>query len=733
MATRAARLAVDHSLLDGEFASSSMLSVGGMSTREPLRQTRDPHPLLPPLRTLLTTLNIPLAPTSLAIVTPTLLLTVLEALLETRIEDVPDDWRGSWAREKRRAVVEVLVKAIDEVVSGLTRSVAVDETGRSFLRWSSGEVDVEQVVRGREDEIAKLVAGLLEIAEVMGIPDLGTGSSPYDLDTPKQPTFQAYPRNSTLPTISPSTSSSLSIDATPTPTLLFAPRPLYPRRTEQPPAPVFANSRARSALSASSTTTSSTSSSRSAQTRHSASTSLTVPSKPRSSSSRSSTTARPSLVSELAQSGCLSPPPGSPRRPRTLRSSAGAGEGDDSTGEIRARSTLELLKRLAAQKEREEEADRARELEQRRVEQACRIEEQTREAKERRRRKGKGKEREIVPSSAEESGVASETPCCDGCGAAVHGRRARSTRDMPTSSTPASTSSSRSTSPSPAAASASFKDTFASSDPVAQPRSSKVSPLRHRRSSSNSAHAACTCHARPADADASAPRDADTRHRRARSEAPALVGGSIGASTAASAPAPRRRIRVARSAAPHPPAAAHRPRSHSSDAPPSDPDQSQLPPAARPSPTRERRRLADDVAELSVHGESEIEAFERLRRGGLDSTPQAVQPDHLHASSPSHSAPADAPTAPPPDPTAPTTPRAAPVGTHASAAPARALETPSPYTLMLLAERERLRQKLAVLQRRERDRAEAATERAGVGHAVGGTGTEGERVREGVV
>jgi hypothetical protein len=83
----------------------------------------------------------------------------------------------------------------------------------------------------------------------------------------------------------------------------------------------------------------------------------------------------------------------------------------------------------------------------------------------------------------------------------------------------------------------------------------------------------------------------------------------------------------------------------------------------------------NETGDLSVHGESEIERFEASHRGTasalLGSTPQ----------------------------TAPATPP-----TSTEHAPIAAASTPSPYTMLLLAQRARLAEKLRALELRERDR-----------------------------
>ncbi|GAA5907750.1 hypothetical protein JCM6882_008963 [Rhodosporidiobolus microsporus] len=707
-----ARYEVDDSLLD----EGSRLSFGGMSTREPLRPSAHPHPLLPHLHSLLSSLNIPLAPSSLAIVTPSLLLTALEALLETRIDDVPDAWRGSWTREHRRGVMGVLVRAMEEVVQGLTR--ALDGTGASgrLEGWKGGEVDVEQVVRGKEEEVAKLVAGLLKIAEAMGIPALEESfrrvpltSTPHDFAFPCAATPRLLPSNSTA-----APSSALSSQPTPTPSGIFAPRPRHPpRRPHSPPAPPRASA---SALSASAST--SASSFASLHSRHSAaSTSLTVPSHPRTASSISSSSSKraPSLVSELAKSksGYLSPPPGSPRRQRVRRAASDVGEEKgESTAEFetrKARSTLALMKRLAQERERA-------------VEQARRVEEEPferDEAEERRWRRGKEKERGDVEdpffvtngqSGDEDKHV---TSCCEGCGSTMRsscsrrsdGSHAEAFDDEFSSS--ASSSSSRPSSPS-----------ASSSDPDGRPRARHVPARRNGSPSPATSHAnhpppfsipLCSCHKRSASSSRhpQRPSTLPPSHRR-RASRSSTTSVDPSAAPHPAAPPPPRRTRIARSAASSSAASANG-SSNSTHAP--------LPVAvaaatagdsAAPtsSKTRTSTKRGAKPGDLSVHGESEVEAFERLRLGHQPATLPQPPPQPAGGALP----PPLPSTLPSSAPHTPATPPSHPPPPGAAALSGGEAETPSPYTLMLLAQRDRLREKLAALQRRERDRREAGAE-----------------------
>ncbi|GAA5858640.1 hypothetical protein JCM8547_001402 [Rhodosporidiobolus lusitaniae] len=676
-----------------------------MSTREPLRPRREPHPLLEPLHSLLAALNIPLSPSSLAIVTPSLLLTILEALLETRIEDVPDEIRGSWQREHRRTIVEVLVSAIDEVMEGLTR--VLDE--RALRKsWRADEVNIEQVVRGSEKDVAVLVAGLLEIAEAMGVPAFEPStelSQPRDLFSSPSETPRPHPLTSTIP---PSAASSafISTTTTPTPHKLFAPRALQPPRPRSAPLAVSLPShRASSALSASTVSRTSTASARSADSRVSGSTSLTVPSHPSSSSSKSST--RPSLLSELAQSGVLSPP----RSPRRRRRGSASTVGEDTTEEIRVRSTLSLLKRLTEEQEREQERKAKREKK--------KTEEQEREQElmvERRRRKSKGKE---LDQPAEEDPFTTERPIegertrCEDCGAAVRHSRRRSTETGDEASVESDAfSSSLPRSPSPSASSSC-------------PSEREHSVHSGRRKPAHKAEhpiPPCSCRASRSSSRSHPPQPSLPQpHQRASTSTQPRT--TTNAQAASASTLPRRRTRITRPAdfsSSHP---THCPPLRSAPSTLSPLAQSELPqlPARSNHPRpRHLARTADDAGELSVHGESEIEAFERLHLGYLRSSSCARPPDHPRPPSAPH-------------PVGPSTPSCHPASSSAAHPPqldpSHEQEAPSPYTLMLLAQRDKLRQKLAVLERRERDRMEAADASVGgPGWAAAGEGRLGPGV-----
>ncbi|GAA5876883.1 hypothetical protein JCM1840_002690 [Sporobolomyces johnsonii] len=531
---------------DASFAGYASTS---LSTREPLRPS-PPHPLLAPLNSLLAVLLIPLTLTSLSLATPSLLLNVLEALLETRLEDVPDELRGSWERSKRIRVAEVLVEAVAEVLDGLARAKGV--AGKAH--WRRGDVEVKQVVRGVESELAKLVEGLLQIAEGMGVlshgdeepsPSLAEGQHDdpfYSIAVPNSSSSTLPPRFPLFTSTTPFNPSS-----TPTRSILFAPRPLRQPISHSPPvtAPLRATSSQlppRPPPRASS----SASSSSSVQTATSRSTSLTIPS-------------RPSLVSELSKSGSLSPPPQSPRT---------------SSG----RSTLRLMQRRLEEQESTPIAPLSFHVE---VQQAA---------------SRRPQERPVRPTPRRPEVLASDSGDLE--------EDAESFFEPPTSTPVAPIRPTRASQPIVAAAKISKKG--------------KERAVVDAASETPDSHECVCC---------------DGSH---------TINPSASSHSVLPAAAP----------------------------PPSSP------PARRVRIVRTAALATEEAGDLSVHGDSEIEAFEAARRG----TARPLSP------------------APPATPAAPEPTPLASVVTTA---------TPSPYTMLLLAQRARLAEKLRALQLRERDRREA--------------------------
>ncbi|GAA5881622.1 hypothetical protein JCM16303_005513 [Sporobolomyces ruberrimus] len=293
-----------NTIADASRSLAGYASTSNLSTREPLRP---PHPLLNAFNLLLVTLGIPLSLNSLSLATPTLLLTTFEALLETRLIDVPEEYRGSWERGKRTRVTQVLVSAIGEVCDALERRGGGGK-GENGKAWRREEVEIRGVVRGNQGELGKLVDGLLRIAKGLQVPfdestlweegtarrrrnDTtgmleGSGNTPIKLEP-----LCAKPSSSTPRSLPP-----FHQPFAPTPTILFTPRPLRrnlnPIHTPDRPAPSLSSSTA--------TTSSSRSSARTARTH---STSLTIP--------------RPSLLDALERT--ISPPPRMPGSPRRTR------------------------------------------------------------------------------------------------------------------------------------------------------------------------------------------------------------------------------------------------------------------------------------------------------------------------------------------------------------------------------------------------------------------------------
>ncbi|GAA5923236.1 hypothetical protein JCM3775_007475 [Rhodotorula graminis] len=281
-----------------------------------------PHPLLAPFNLLLAALVIPLSLPTLQLATPTLLISVLEATLETRIQDALDPWRGSWDRAHRRQLVNVLVRAIDQVQRGLTRRAEVRKDGNVVMTsWRADEVDIDNVVRGREDAIARLVAPLLDIARALGVLPDDSAATPtarvHDIPSPPEtPTARTPSRarpTSSLPRIERH-----SPPRSPAPPTLFAPRPLRAPRPRPPSAPAPGPSPALAAPPS--------------PTRTSRSEPL-APTSPSLSPSQPSvlTPTRPSFLAQVAADRWRSPPPPvvpppaeAPMRPSAARPSSSA-------------------------------------------------------------------------------------------------------------------------------------------------------------------------------------------------------------------------------------------------------------------------------------------------------------------------------------------------------------------------------------------------------------------------
>ncbi|GAA5917818.1 hypothetical protein JCM8208_000399 [Rhodotorula glutinis] len=595
------------------------------STREPLRSSKHPpHPLLAPFNLLLAALLIPLSVPTLQLATPTLLVSVLEATLETRIHDAHDDWRGSWDRKHRRALVHVLITAIDQVLHGLARRLRINDDGTvgEAPTWRADEVDVDDVVRGRDDAIARLVAPLLDIARALGVlPEATTDDSPTTLKArervlpspPETPTARTRSRarpSSVLPHIerhSPPRSPAPRPDTSPAPSTLFAPRPLRAPRPRPPSAPPLAPAPP-------------------SPTRTSRSEPLAAPSTSSSPTSVSTKTpARPSFLAQVAADRWRSPPPPvCPLSPRRRRAHSGPGEGAgareqdgegeggeegrDSERETR-RSTLEVLRRTLGDVQARAARLREAEVEDRGVEEeraAVEVDEQRESARE---------------EEVEE--VEARTPS--------RRRRVRPLAETSTSPSTARPSSASASTSSSSASTSSLDDTFNASTRTPRRKAPSLPP--------------CTC-ARPS-----------PLHRPVRSPlmgSPGTAPRPGASSTTSTTGTKPRRVRLARARA-----------------------------RERPIGADEQREASPSGAELSLHSSTDVEAFERAHRAPRGSAPlvAAIVADNPPPAAPSCAPPlADADTA----------------------------ERTSPYTLLLLAHRARLREKLALLERRERDRREAA-------------------------
>ncbi|BGP58112.1 hypothetical protein JCM8202v2_005769 [Rhodotorula sphaerocarpa] len=121
--------------------------------------------LLADFNSLLQTLEIPLEISNLSLATPTLLLTVLEAILETRIVDVPTAWRAQAGEDPttRTRIVQVLVRAIAEVVEGISKRVPASR------RFRVDDLSIGGIARGQREAVALVLDILLEIASTLDI------------------------------------------------------------------------------------------------------------------------------------------------------------------------------------------------------------------------------------------------------------------------------------------------------------------------------------------------------------------------------------------------------------------------------------------------------------------------------------------------------------------------------------------------------------------------------------
>ncbi|CDR48718.1 hypothetical protein NBRC10512_006138 [Rhodotorula toruloides] len=311
---------------DGNPEQHASLSptLGRWTTPAHIQPRHRSHPVLDRFLSLLATLAIPLQLSSLALATPTLLLTVLEALLETRLIEVENGWRGSREEEDRRRLLLMLLEAITQVWEAIARRTG--ERGDGWT-WRVDEVDVDKAIKGDEIEIARVVEALLCIAEALGaVEGRGGPSTPHDAQLcPRlDPDVFHDPHRST------------------TSTSLFAPRPL---RSRSLVVPSSAEPRRPRASTDAGDPTVAPLSPPSHQTRHKMPDSSTLPHRdsPTSSTSFLATLNDPSshLVDGWREKRPV--PPLSPRR-----------TGSAVAGELPSRSLKEALKRLeAGRRERE--------------------------------------------------------------------------------------------------------------------------------------------------------------------------------------------------------------------------------------------------------------------------------------------------------------------------------------------------------------------------------------------
>ena len=539
-----------------------------------------------------------------------------------------------------------------EVLDGLARAKGKDRDES----WREESIQVRAVVRGAEGELAKLVNGLLRIAKGLGIKSLPSEVEPQRQRTDESPqtTPKARPTQinrslpilPSIPPILPATSFK--------PAALFASRPLHPTPTLPPLKP--------SARSISSRSSSSSHSSHS--------TSLTVPSH------------RPSLAKELERSGTLSPPPRMPGSPRKNERFSMV---QPASGERRARSTLQLMrekreesvKRGESGEEEGNEGDvfltpRKKTTENRR---------ETTDEESKAARKPRGDVEELLnpesndseagrlPGSRRSGGMRREGENRKGKGKE---REERGDKSRPRSKEAESSmvccegcgstllsegfvSSTSSTSTSP----------LEFEKPVVKSRDRKAFSSSHKQRTASSSKKEdrkakerneewCECHSiEGEEADAS---------EEAGSSSSTLVKADKRPSRNSTRPRdPGKTGRSRRSTRPSKPA------------------------LIPPSPAARRVRLgrlpfielAEEAALLSVHGESEIERFETSHQ----SSHSVLAPDPLPSTSLSTPQPHVHETVP--------------------------AAIPSPYTMLLLAQRAKLAEKLRALERRERDRVAA--------------------------
>ncbi|GAA5930950.1 uncharacterized protein JCM15063_002504 [Sporobolomyces koalae] len=613
---------------DSSFADYA--STTGLSTREPLSEG-PAHPLLASLNQLLSRLLIPISLSSLSLSTPTLLLTVLEALVETRIVDVPEHYRGSWERTHRLKVTEIVIQAIGQVLDGLARA----RGSKHDFEWKKIRVDSRLVVKGSEEELAKLVKGIIRIAIGFGVM-----TEAETLPPPPPPmTTTATRRDEVAPDVFDSTpavrpphTSRRLRDPTPstsTPATISDPQPLTRRRRsnhepELPlPNPAFARSGSSSIASSSSRSSSN-------------STLLTIPSY------------RPSLFDELERSGTFARPPrmlASPRR-RTDRDSRSASQGLE--GLSSHKSTLRLMREREKHQQsgssnagiKTEPITHSRTRHGRdKLESNDDVRENRQPS---RNRKGKGKQTKVGGELLESA----QQTCCEGCGSELLLSTKHQRADRKPSSIVSRSSSDSATevdgnrkvrdrdrvcrcqfsTASEADASGEDESTASSSTTIVKPDKDRPSQ-RTRRPPRPSSHAV------------------DQKNR----------SGRPNSQTRQSVPPPVESVRRVR--------------------------------VERKLKTTTNAEARQGTGDLSVHGESEIERFEASRPPRSTSNSNWLDTSRSSSIQPLSTTTEPMMTPPPPDDKSRNLP-----------------STPSPYTMLLLAQRARLAEKLRALELRERDR-----------------------------
>ncbi|GAA5989877.1 hypothetical protein JCM10908_002359 [Rhodotorula pacifica] len=156
-------------------ASTTDTTVSTRAAASPtmLHSSSGPVPvILDQFNSLLSTLKLPIHLPSLSLATPTLLLTVLEAILETRIIDVPSTWRANPDPNTRIRIGEIVLRAIEQVVDGIARKTGALPPLQAQARVAA------RVAEGDAETVASVLETLLWIADALDIKSRPPARSP---------------------------------------------------------------------------------------------------------------------------------------------------------------------------------------------------------------------------------------------------------------------------------------------------------------------------------------------------------------------------------------------------------------------------------------------------------------------------------------------------------------------------------------------------------------------------